>query len=256
MAFALCSHLIFFILFCHCRSEYGFVGQSEGSISGVALSWCVSFFGLNHPNFSPNALLAGGSFADNVKDPAQMFASGAFSGAGSSGDGTCCHEDGGKYAVFEEVPDPDALSGHGSAGSRGITSCLHSTKFKVIFCACARDKSLTNGVIDYCEYCRCYKCGGKNLPRDDVDSGNSNPAAQAKEALRNLWNTYFNAELLLLCLCTVVLFWVGRTYAAADGLQTNFFRYSHMIAAFSGAFMLYIIVRTYSAKVAALFEKF
>jgi len=244
-----------FALFLIVRNEYGFVGQSEDRISNVALPWCVSSFGLDHPNFSPRALLAGGSVSDKLKDPAHMFTSGAFGSGSSSNNSACCHEDGGKYAVFEEVKGDDAVSALPSGSGRsGISSSLHTTRFKVIFCACSRDKSLTNGVVDYCEYCRCYKCGGKNLPREDADS--SDPAAQAKTALRNLWNTYFNAELMLLLLCVAVVVWLGRNYAASDGVQTNFFIYGRVIAAFSAVFMLYLLVRTYSAKLAALFEKF
>jgi hypothetical protein len=40
--------------------------------------------------------------------------------------------------------------------------------YKVVSCACARDKKLKDK-MEWCEFCICRQCGGKNLPVDTVD---------------------------------------------------------------------------------------
>ncbi len=74
----------------------------------------------------------------------------------------CIHEDGGKYAVFEYIKDADAaVSEKCVAVAKGVT--LGPT-IRVVSCNCALDKALKKQA-DWCEWCLCRKCGGKNLPR-------------------------------------------------------------------------------------------
>lgn len=47
--------------------------------------------------------------------------------------------------------------------------------YKVVSCACARDKKLKDK-MEWCEYCICRKCGGKNLPVDKADGGEGSRA--------------------------------------------------------------------------------
>jgi len=81
----------------------------------------------------------------------------SFSSASSSSSSTCVHEDGGKFALFEEVQEK-AVS-----VSPGVV--LGAT-YRVVACACHADKTL-KFQSEWCEFCQCRKCGGKNLPRDD-----------------------------------------------------------------------------------------
>jgi hypothetical protein len=36
--------------------------------------------------------------------------------------------------------------------------------FKVVYCRCFADTSLTKGRVEWCEWCRCADCGGKAHP--------------------------------------------------------------------------------------------
>lgn len=72
------------------------------------------------------------------------------------GSDECLHEDGGRNAVFEEV-----RRGHATVVSPGV---LLGATYRVVGCNCMDDKAL-KFQSEWCEFCLCRRCGGKNLPR-------------------------------------------------------------------------------------------
>lgn len=74
------------------------------------------------------------------------------------GSDECLHEDGGRNAVFEEVRRG---AGHATVVSPGVV--LGAT-YRVVGCNCMDDKTL-KFQSEWCEFCLCRRCGGKNLPR-------------------------------------------------------------------------------------------
>jgi len=76
----------------------------------------------------------------------------------TASDAACTHEDGGKFAVYEEIPEDQ--SGELVAVAKGV---VMGSTYRVASCACAKDFSL-QGQAEWCGWCRCRKCGGKHLP--------------------------------------------------------------------------------------------
>eukprot|EP01038_Epipyxis_sp_PR26KG_P004655 gene4655-6542_t len=74
---------------------------------------------------------------------------------------SCVHEDGGKDSIFEKV---DAIS-QGLEYVEVTPGVILGSTYRVIYCNCVNDKSLKDR-REYCEWCQCRKCGGKNLPRE------------------------------------------------------------------------------------------
>ena len=66
--------------------------------------------------------------------------------------GKCVHEDGGKYAIYQEV-DENKLTKIGNGIHMG-------TSYIVSSCNCALDYSLKS-VDQWCSFCRCPFCGDK-----------------------------------------------------------------------------------------------
>ena len=85
--------------------------------------------------------------------------------AASNSKSKCIHEDGGKYAIFEYIKDSDVTEQCVTV-ARNVT--LGPT-IRVVSCNCALDKSLKNQ-SEWCEWCLCRKCGGKNLPRQQYST--------------------------------------------------------------------------------------
>jgi hypothetical protein len=90
----------------------------------------------------------------------------------------CFHEDAGKHGIFEEVPIAAPASGatpsptkqtsdqriKAVAGAVEVSKgVLLGTTFRAVYCACYKDKK---EIADWCEFCRCARCGVKNLPAD------------------------------------------------------------------------------------------
>lgn len=70
-------------------------------------------------------------------------------------DGKCRHEDGGRFAIFEKSVEQSLV-----VRKSGI---LIGCTYIVSSCSCAKDPLLKD-YKEYCEYCLCRKCGGKDLP--------------------------------------------------------------------------------------------
>jgi hypothetical protein len=74
------------------------------------------------------------------------------------GDKSCIHEDGGKDAIYEEIIGNE---------DDQITICpdvVMGSTFRVISCNCSKNLRLKLQ-SEWCEWCLCRKCGGKNLPK-------------------------------------------------------------------------------------------
>jgi len=80
-----------------------------------------------------------------------------------SSNNQCLHEDGGEMAIFER-------------NTKGVSSLsngavLYGPAYKVVSCNCSVNTKLKS-FAEWCDWCRCVNCGGKNLPRHlrDLDS--------------------------------------------------------------------------------------
>eukprot|EP01034_Spumella_vulgaris_P028991 gene28991-35956_t len=114
-------------------------------------------------SLGPRALLtatnitsSGGGSDGSASSSGNMFSAFHMSNIRSSTVTTCMHEDGGKYAVFEQIEATEAVT----QVAKGV--CLGPT-YRVVHCACAKDVKL-KFQSEWCEWCLCRKCGGKHLP--------------------------------------------------------------------------------------------
>lgn len=170
----------------HWSNSYAHLGDVAG------FSWLISALGRPAIRFSgaASSAPAGGLSWDSAV-PAD------------SGDKTCCHEDGGRFATFEEVAEakpeveevamPADRATAGAAGDSNraqrakspspSTSLSRATSasdvsvqevskgvllgctYRVVHCECFRDKWLKDA-SEWCEFCLCQRCGMKNLPKD------------------------------------------------------------------------------------------
>jgi hypothetical protein len=122
----------------------------------LALARRCGYDSLDHVSPLPWIAELRGSIPDHVAKALSFSVSASSSSSSSS---TCVHEDGGKFALFEEVQEKEQAV----AVSPGVV--LGAT-YRVVACACHADKTL-KFQSEWCEFCQCRKCGGKNLPRDD-----------------------------------------------------------------------------------------
>ena len=108
---------------------------------------------------------------------------------GITGNTTCVHEDGGKYAIFEKVDS--YLNNHQN------NDVVIGSTYKVVSCACYKDKNL-KFVSEYCDWCRCQKCGGNQIHNKNNDnsftssSGNNNNTNKSNEELVAEYLQMFN----------------------------------------------------------------
>jgi hypothetical protein len=158
-------------------------------------------------------------------------------------DGECFHEDGGRMAIFEEIclPSKDgaqadkddagedrlAADGGNSRNNSGGGSSTPSPRkkrakslsqevvtpdviigstYRVVSCKCARDYRLKEE-RDWCSYCRCKFCGGKNLASNYGDRSGWNPSGSGSYPTGNLLdivsaNAYLAIALFFLGLFT------------------------------------------------------
>ena len=102
------------------------------------------------------------------------------------GNSACCHEDGGRYAVFEEISEEmkptvkvkvvDAKNENkndtSTSGSKDVKAPLSTmvsdgvilgSTYKVISCECYKDRKLKD-TSQWCDFCKCERCGMKNVP--------------------------------------------------------------------------------------------
>ena len=215
--------------------------MSAGTNSTVTLQWCINQIGQYHTEYNTANTNAtrGSSSGMNYPDMNAINS--------NNNKSTCCHEDGGKYAVFEEVP----ASGLAGAGNNKTTCmCVVDKVYKVIYCACAQDKSLTNGVVDYCEYCRCYKCGGKNLPRDWEGSGTHSASSNAASILDQII-VHINPELVLLLGLYYVVYLHISNYTL---LLTHHHLYIRHITLFHIMFLVYTWIKANNTAIYTFFK--
>lgn len=108
------------------------------------------------------------------------------SGAVGAKAGKCFHEDGGSNAVFEPLEYVSSLNSTLPFLNLVYKYLLLQTDevqlicgdkivmgptYKVVSCDCAKNKALKT-FDEWCEYCRCEQCGGKNI----VFGSNGRPA--------------------------------------------------------------------------------
>lgn len=74
-------------------------------------------------------------------------------------DNSCIHEDGGKDAVYEEI-----IVDEDDKQIVVFPNVIMGATFRVISCNCSKNVRLKLQ-SDWCEWCLCRKCGGKNLPK-------------------------------------------------------------------------------------------
>jgi hypothetical protein len=155
---------------------------------------------------------------------------------GFSGDFTghteCIHEEGGKYAIFEKIE-------HYEQKKTDLDMVVGST-YRVVFCQCFKDKNL-KFVSEYCDWCRCIKCGGsKNNKNYDSSSNNNNYGNNNKtnEEMLNEFIDQFqfkiyeiNPDLVILLLLIIVLI-ITHYYLKND----NYYLYASALV--SGTFLL------------------
>ena len=178
------------------------MGYSELVNSACALSWGSQLIGQLNPCYNrtnPHKTMSDGQF-----NPSTMSFDVRPSGT-TTKHGECFHEDGGKYAIFEEVLAPPVTL------SSGRPSSIQPKQYRVISCACSKDKSLINGITDYCEYCLCRKCGGKHLPRDIM-----------QQEYNNSNEPWINLEIVLLLM---YIYCILRHCIGNGQTQTNYSLY-------------------------------
>ena len=73
---------------------------------------------------------------------------------GAQGSDACFHEEGGTHAIFEENTEGVVEGATGSV--------LVGPTFRVLSCACWNE---TDDMSQYCEWCKCSKCGIRVMPR-------------------------------------------------------------------------------------------
>lgn len=101
--------------------------------------------------------------------------------------GECFHEDGGRMAIFEEIAIPlkanEIVKASGGSGERDSLRrdsklrqhCIEpdvvlGSTYRVISCDCAKDWRLKDEE-EWCSFCRCKFCGGKDRYRAKSTSG-------------------------------------------------------------------------------------
>lgn len=100
----------------------------------------------------------------------------------------CVHEDGGINAIFEQI-DPD--SALGKSCQSVCNGVLLGPTFRVVHCSCATNLKL-KFQSEWCEWCLCRKCGGKNLPREFTsrDYGRDDGASDFSVDLLHLFGLF------------------------------------------------------------------
>jgi hypothetical protein len=105
-----------------------------------------------------------------------------YNGLKAIGSASCCHEDGGRNATFEEVLPVAALVAQvAAAGSDDTLAAVQvpaasphqevsrgvdlGCTYRVIFCECHKDRRLKDEGA-WCEFCRCPRCGPVTSMRD------------------------------------------------------------------------------------------
>lgn len=209
------------------------ISSTRDDVSKYPLNWCVTLFGRTHPFYDKHLKMEQGD--DDYLSSVPL---------NSGNNQVCCHEDGGKYAIFEELHIDKGRTDIGfnkvnknsqHMGERNVT--FYPTRcFKVIYCACYKDKSLTNGIADYCEYCRCFKCGGKNLPKEFRNQHHD----QLKEELMNSLFKFLNIELLMVASIYLLFFWNVYIYQTS---RDSLHKYAQVVTLHCSLFVAYFIYK-------------
>ena len=101
--------------------------------------------------------------------------------------------------------------------------------YYVVSCRCFEDKSLTKGRIEWCEWCRCAKCGGKFDQTRSTGVGSSWLSRFSK--LPDL-----NSDLALL------LGLLGAVVWTAMYVNDYLYRILHCVGCIFGAFCIHRVV--------------
>ena len=111
----------------------------------------------------------------------------------------------------------------------GDGSVLLGSVYHVISCRCFQDKTLTKGRIEWCEWCRCPKCGGKTNRTGEMEDNGS-------------WLSRFiqvpdiNADLGLL------LGLIGGVVWTAMYVNDYLFRMLHCLGCYFGAVVFHRVI--------------
>lgn len=135
----------------------------------------------------------------------------------SSGSAPCLHEDGGKAAIFERVESSD-VSDVGTVPVEVKQGVFLGSTFRVVWCNCARDYTLKD-IAEWCDWCRCRKCGGKHLPASAYGSYNGDASYRNRYTNHNRMysgsGVDFSVDLMLLAVL------IGAVMAAAWYLERS-----------------------------------
>ena len=166
----------------------------------------------------------------------------------NSGDVQCCHEDGGRFATFEEISCPVlALEGentrasdkmatksmNNAAGSNAGNKSVEVSKgvvlgstYRVVHCECFRDAKLKD-TSEWCEFCLCSRCGFKNLPKDYFSNKNAHTHAdpsglQERYASSNAGQSEYGISATVILLVGVLGFCARGMYFYSDQPHEQF----------------------------------
>jgi len=107
--------------------------------------------------------------------------------------------------------------------------------FRVVACACPLDPLLRYS-SEWCEFCQCRKCGGKNLPKGTFASDGSGLEGEGGDILGGLSLEAWLAAALTPDVCLFVAL-VGCAVAVPYYAQDRLHRYLYVVGAVAAAFL-------------------
>lgn len=107
--------------------------------------------------------------------------------------------------------------------------------FRVVACACPLDPLLRYS-SEWCEFCQCRKCGGKNLPKGTFASDGSGLDGEGGDMLGGLSLEAWLAAALTPDVC-LFLALVGCAVAVPYYAQDRLHRYLYVVGAVAAAFL-------------------
>ena len=136
----------------------------------------------------------------------------------------------GKFAKVDQDHDHDPRTQR--IVSPGVV--LGAT-FRVVACACPLDPQLRYS-SEWCEFCQCRKCGGKNLPKGTFASDGTGLDGEGGDMLGGLSLEAWLAAALTPDVC-LFLALVGCAVAVPYYAQDRLHRYLYVVGAVAAAFL-------------------